>query len=585
MSSTANAHVASLGTDAKTDTTIHQTNDVDSSHNLQGRTADEGNHNITMALNDDADTTAASEELKHTTISDKVMPSTQREQPLVEVEATGEDKDMKEMVKESTPEADPTSLQYEDMRERISSPKKKRGRDLDEDIKDPDDSPTSVSGSAADGSALNGSRTERSGPEKKRPRDTSEDHTKAGGEKEIKVCLTSHIGASRMLFSMVLIFMQVTTPADSRDLSSTLPKDAEKAQISSDAPKKGVFGSDSSGISQTSPTAFASSGFASLATTSTSGFGSLGAAKPSVFGGGKPLSGFGALTSKPAVPADKPAPALSFGGSPTSGFGGLGTGSVFGSRLGNGFSAGSGTKLSSFAAPGKENDVVVDSKPAKPVKAFGAPEASEEEESDEQDSDVAEGSGNEEARHVSIEKEKKASKIARGMFPFLKDHATSLTEFTVHIEDGESGEATLLQIRAKLFALESKEVGWKERGVGTLKINVPSSCASFDDQGLAIPGSFDASGLEEEDDVDTGTSKVARLIMRQENTHRVVLNTIIIKAMKFEDKPATSTAQIIFTAFEGEQAAKPINMLLKVRYTPLNIASKLMMSLALGSQR
>ena len=137
------------------------------------------------------------------------------------------------------------------------------------------------------------------------------------------------------------------------------------------------------------------------------------------------------------------------------------------------------------------------------------------------------------------------------------------TDITVHIEDGESGEATLLQVRAKLFAIESKEAGWKERGVGTLKINVPKSCASYDENGLPIPGSFDASGLEEEDEESTAP-RVARLIMRQENTHRVILNTVIVRAMKFEDKPATSNVQILFTAFEGDKEPKPINMLLKV---------------------
>src|SRR6187402_1437308 len=93
--------------------------------------------------------------------------------------------------------------------------------------------------------------------------------------------------------------------------------------------------------------------------------------------------------------------------------------------------------------------------------------------------------------------------------------------FTVHIDDGEAGEATLLQLRAKLFALESKEAGWKERGVGTLKINVPKVCASFDENGVAIPGSFDSSGLEDED-ADPSGPRVARLIMRQENNHRVI---------------------------------------------------------------
>lgn len=99
--------------------------------------------------------------------------------------------------------------------------------------------------------------------------------------------------------------------------------------------------------------------------------------------------------------------------------------------------------------------------------------------------------------------------------------------------------------------------------MGTLKVNVPKSCAGFDENGIPIPGSFDASGLEEEDD-DPNAPRVARLIMRQENTHRVILNTIIVRAMKFEDKPSTSTAQIMFTAFEGGEEPKPINMLLKV---------------------
>lgn len=132
----------------------------------------------------------------------------------------------------------------------------------------------------------------------------------------------------------------------------------------------------------------------------------------------------------------------------------------------------------------------------------------------------------------------------------------------MQIDDGEAGEATLLQLRAKIFAIESKEVGWKERGVGTLKINVPNSCVSFDDNGVAIPGSFDASGLEDEEAESTGP-RVPRLIMRQENTHRVILNTILVRAMEFIDKPGTSTAQIMFTAFEGDKESKPINMILK----------------------
>lgn len=127
----------------------------------------------------------------------------------------------------------------------------------------------------------------------------------------------------------------------------------------------------------------------------------------------------------------------------------------------------------------------------------------------------------------------------------------------VHIDDGEAEEATLLQIRAKLFAMGSKEVGWKERGVGTLKINAPKSCVDFDESGHPIPGSFDSSMLE-------GHS--VRLVMRQENTHRVILNTVVLKAMEFKPKPSTTSAQVLFTAFEGETEAKPINMILKVSF-------------------
>lgn len=118
-------------------------------------------------------------------------------------------------------------------------------------------------------------------------------------------------------------------------------------------------------------------------------------------------------------------------------------------------------------------------------------------------------------------------------------------------------------MRAKLFALDSKEAGWKERGVGTLKVNVPKSCASFDENGIAVPGSFDASGLDEEEEEESTSRCMPRLIMRQENTHRVILNTIILRAMEFRDKPSSSAAQILFTAFEGEKNPKPINMLFK----------------------
>jgi len=122
-------------------------------------------------------------------------------------------------------------------------------------------------------------------------------------------------------------------------------------------------------------------------------------------------------------------------------------------------------------------------------------------------------------------------------------------------------------VRAKLFALASTEAGWKERGVGMLKINVPEANVDYDDEDHAIPGSYRKSSGE---DVESATSvpSVPRLILRQENTHRVILNTALAKHMVFKDKPAANSAQIQFTAIEGDQDPKPVSMLLKVRQSP-----------------
>ncbi|TVY78143.1 Nucleoporin [Lachnellula suecica] len=532
---------------------------IEAPQHLPARTmAEERFEQSTETPKDDPATAAASEELKHTTISDKVLPASHKVQDPVHLEHGGGDKPMEETAKESTPEADPADARDEEMRERISSPKKKRGRDQDDDTRELEDISQPAPGSAADGGVVNGSRTMRSGPEKKRPRDTSEDYTKA----------TEQAAADAKVMATA------DTTTDAPKPTSTVPDTTLK---SSEPSQKPTFGSGFGDKSPTSSSAFASSGFASLASSSTSPFGSLGASKPSVFGSGASqpaVSGFGALAgakspgSTSTIPSldstassdAKPSLSLGFGSGTSSGFGGLGggSGSVFGSRLGNGFASGSASKLSSFAAPGKENVVAT-----KPAKAFGAPE-SDNEGSDEDDSDGAAASDDEDGGNVAVEEKKKPSKITKGVSIQCRPTVDAKLMYqTVHIEDGESGEQTLLQMRAKLFAIESKETGWKERGVGTLKINVPKSCVSFDEDGAVIPGSFDASGLEDEDE-NSNVSRVARLIMRQENTHRVVLNTIIVRAMEFTDKPSNNSVQILFTAFEGDKEPKPINMLLKM---------------------
>ncbi|TGO32864.1 hypothetical protein BHYA_0283g00120 [Botrytis hyacinthi] len=458
---------------------------------------------------DDAATMAASEELKHTSISDKLPLPT--ETPSQIPDAQAEDKDMSGTDKETTPETEPIDAQDEEMRDRVSSPKKKRGRDQDDDTNQAEDDTGRNNGITSEGSS-NGSRTMRSGPEKKRPRDTSQEPSR--------------------------ISDKVLAKERSKKEAS---KTTETSTSSTENPIKSTFGS-------TSGDKFASSGFGALASASTSPFGTIGASTPSVFGSGakSPLSGFGSFASaKPAsstpsssIPSSSAEKSTSgfgsaFGGGAASGFGGLASGSVFGSGLKNGFAGGSGPKLSSFAAPGKDN-AGLGSKPAKP---FGAPASDAEDSDDDEDDsdDGAEGDEEEGGERAVVEEKKKTKKV--------------------HIDDGEADEATILQIRAKLFAMGSKELGWKERGVGTLKINAPKSCVDFDDNGHVIPGSFDSSMLE-------GNS--VRLVMRQENTHRVILNTVVLKAMEFKPKPSTTSAQVLFTAFEGETEAKPINMILKM---------------------
>jgi hypothetical protein len=125
------------------------------------------------------------------------------------------------------------------------------------------------------------------------------------------------------------------------------------------------------------------------------------AAKPATIPPTTALSGFGALSG------DRPATGFGFGSGTTSGFGGLSSGSAFGSKLGNGFAGSAGPKLSSFAAPGKENDIVG----TKPAKAFGAPESDEDDGSDEDDSDGGAGSDEDEG----FVEEKKRSKLQKGM--------------------------------------------------------------------------------------------------------------------------------------------------------------------------
>lgn len=259
---------------------------------------------------------------------------------------------------------------------------------------------------------------------------------------------------------------------------------------------------------ETSSSAFASSKFGALAGSSSSGFGALG----NTTGGPGLGGGFGSGTKSPLASTNKAAPETSgsaFGGalgqqssfataqsgsafgSGASGFaslGGVSSGGFGGGLGGTGFgSLGSGG-LSSFAS-GKPAPAASSSKLAKP---FGAAANLED----------AEDGGDEEDDGAGFKS------------PLSQDSDKQDERFYAQdIETGEEGEMTEMTCRAKLYNFAPGEDGkkeWRERGVGILRLNVQRP-------------------LHDDDD----TKTTARLLMRADGSHRVLLNTPVLPQIKF----------------------------------------------------
>jgi len=124
--------------------------------------------------NEDPATQAASENLKHASISEKEPPETST---LRAADSKAPEHLEEESGRPITPEqAEPSDAQDEEMKERISSPKKKRGREQDDEARDLEAAGgVEEVGASPNGSAVNGGRTTRLAPEKKRHRDASVD--------------------------------------------------------------------------------------------------------------------------------------------------------------------------------------------------------------------------------------------------------------------------------------------------------------------------------------------------------------------------------------------------------------------------
>ncbi|KAM7195636.1 nucleoporin NUP56 [Naviculisporaceae sp. PSN 640] len=456
---------------------------------------------------EDAETTAARRELKHTTISEKTgkdtATSTQDDKSASGDEAPAD----KPTLGASTPENGSPRLDHNDLREQVSSPKKKRAHDeLDEGAQESPKKGASTTNTTIPIKR----RSDRTEPEKKRPRDRQADEEARNSQDEEEPRSDSSARSSLD-----------GKPADAPE---TKEKEAEK-------PK-------------TSTSAFANSAFGKLASSTTSPFGALGASsgsKPSLFANTGTTSGFGALGASSSSSLSSTQPKSTFGGGAAapSPFGTLngggksvfgGGGSAFGSAFGS--SAFGATKLSSFAKPG---EALKSDKPARP---FGAPESDAEDGSGDEDQE----SGNEDGENEEDKEEQETKEL---------EEKKRIKLQKVEVDNGEGNEVTLLTVRAKMFQVEKGE-GWKERGAGMLKVNVPKASIEFDNAGNPDPSSFDASVLDEDDDA--ALPQNVRLIMRQDHTLRVILNAPILPAMLFDLDKKLKASFIRFTAFDGTEA-------------------------------
>jgi Ran-binding protein 3 len=248
-------------------------------------------------------------------------------------------------------------------------------------------------------------------------------------------------------------------------------------------------------LPQTSDDKFKVSGFSGFAASATSPFGGIASSKPntsSPFGGasaGK-LSSF-AGSASPSTSSSGGFGAL--GSSSTSGFGG----SSFGGSLGGGFGGfGTAKPTGSFAAPGGSLEIKGLKEKEKPFGAAAIGEPSDDEDDEDEDPEKA------------IDKEERQSSQ-----PLLSQQRTSVfahldhnaNRFVAH-ETGEEGEETIWTGRAKLYNMagEGSNRGWKERGVGTFKLNIT-----------------------------VDEPKKARFVLRAEGTHRLLLNAAVTSNMVF----------------------------------------------------
>ncbi|KAJ5787525.1 hypothetical protein N7457_002515, partial [Penicillium paradoxum] len=237
-----------------------------------------------------------------------------------------------------------------------------------------------------------------------------------------------------------------------------------------------------------------------------SAFGKASAGSPFALGASNSAASPFAMPAKPSAFGASP---FATSGASTTGFGALGSGSGF-SAFGSGLSGSSG-KLTSFASPnapasfsgtaGKLTSFASSNAPTSfgdsKDKTLGAAQSDNEESDNE-----GEGEGDD---------------------TFVAEK----TDERFHeqtIETGEENETTEYSAKGKLYYFDDKK--WKERGAGTFKVNLKS---------------------------ESDGKKSARMIMRADGAHRVMLNSAIWDTMPFGVKGQRPATKDIYLASKEDE--------------------------------
>lgn len=215
-------------------------------------------------------------------------------------------------------------------------------------------------------------------------------------------------------------------------------------------------------------------------------------AKPFV----NPFSSFGSAASSPFASSSKPAATGSAASSSAGAVSGSSTGSAkpFGTSS---FGAFGSSSASLFASQAGKKSALGKSE-------LGSTAADKDDEEEDEDKDTVEQDG-------SLEAEKESGKVFS-------------TTSEVAMVTGEEDESTQYQsARAKLFVMDGSE--WKERGVGTLRLNTKTDAA---DERLSV-----------------------RMVMRSDAVHRLILNVSLFPDM------SVTLAQDKFIRFSAFEDGKP----------------------------